>query len=441
MHFRWISFLASLLIFACSFEIQGHIPDSLANPLGLAQSPLHRPFLFKTGPKSVDTLIVSLINQVNEDSIGSSIEHLQHYGTRLCFSPQAVQAQNWLQSKLQAYGYTTYIQNLAQPSGSSGNVIATLPGALYPNEYIVLGAHYDSYTGQAQAPGADDNASGTAGILEIARVLSQHTLSRTLVLCLWAAEELGCYGSSAYAQEAAGNNINIMGYLNIDMCGYQYGSTVHTNVVGPSSAQPLMDFYAATCSLYLPAFQVTLGGILPGSSDHASFNTAGYMGIFPFEDVDHYSPYIHTPGDTLGSSVNSLPMAAVFTRAVLATALEMANQVPPPVFLTASSGQQEINLHWKNPGVSATEYHIFRDDMYNVYTTTTDTFFVDQNIITGVTYQYAVSLVSAVNGKESLPSNIVLGKSVGVMNLPFTDNLIRFKLGMTQQGWNATTSS
>ncbi|MHC1706813.1 MAG: M28 family peptidase [Bacteroidales bacterium] len=304
--------------------LQAHVPDSLVYPQQYPQRPLHQIFLMKSGPMVIDTMIAELLEKVHEDSIRVNIKHLQDYGTRMSNTPQAFQAQDWLLSKLQGYGYNTYIQNLAQPSGSSGNVIATLTGCTYPDEYIVLGAHYDSYTGMDLAPGADDNASGTAGILEIARVLSLHAFDRSIILCLWAAEEWGLYGSTAYAQEAANNNMNILGYLNLDMCGYQYYDYIKTNVTGPSTAQALVNYYAEVCSLYLPEFQVTIGGNLPGSSDHFSFNQAGYMGIFPFEDEDHYSPYIHTLEDTLGLSVNSLPMAATYVRSLMATALEMA---------------------------------------------------------------------------------------------------------------------
>lgn len=431
-----------LLLFFTFTALQAHIPDSLVNPQHLPARSLLRPLLFKSGPMAPDTMIVHFLNQVNEDSIGAGIQHLQEYGTRMCNSPQAFQVQNWILTRLQGYGYNTYVQPLSQPVGSSGNVIATLTGTVFPNEYIVLGAHYDSFTGLAEAPGADDNASGSAGIMEIARVLSQHSFNRSIILCLWAAEEFGCYGSTAYTQQAATNNMNILGYLNLDMCGYLYGNVMHTNVVGPASAQPLLDFYQDVCSQYLPAFQVTIGGNLPGTSDHESFNAAGYMGIFPFEDVDHYSPFIHTAGDTLGTSVNSLAMAAVFARSVLATALEMANQVPAPLFLTAQSAAQQITLKYINPGVQASEYHIYRDDMNNVYATTVDTFFIDQNITAGTTYQYAVSLVSAQNGRESIKSNTALGKAVGPVVLPFTDDLENdLTWWMTTSGWGLTGTS
>lgn len=424
------------------FTLQAHIPDSLLKRgQQKDQLPL-RPFLFKSGPKAPDTLIVTLLSQVNPDSIGATIQQLQDYGTRMCTSPQAFLAQDWIKNKLSGYGLTVYTQDFPQPAGSSDNVISILPGTTFPDQYIVMGAHYDSYTGGSSAPGADDNASGSAGIIEIARILSQYTFDRSLVFCLWSAEELGLYGSTAYAQEAANNNMNILGYLNLDMCGYLYGTTIKTNVVGPAAAQPLLDFYDQVCGIYLPDFQVTIGGNLPGGSDHMSFNNNGYMGIFPFEDVNHYSPYIHTPQDLLGISVNSLPMAAVFTKSVMATGLEMAIMVPAPINLRAMPTTQEITLSWQNPGVTAAEYHIFRDDMNQVYATTTDTFFIDQNVITGETYTYAVTLVTSQPVKESDKSDKVLSKAVGPLVIPYSDH---FENGLTywisSDGWDLTTSS
>ncbi|MCX6270646.1 MAG: M28 family peptidase, partial [Bacteroidetes bacterium] len=422
------------------FTARAHIPDSLVSKKFTRVQQPFRPFLFKGGFKSADTAVVNLLNQVNEDTIGAFIQHLQDFGTRDCNSPQALLAQDWIWNKLLGYGYSVLIQNFPLPANSSDNVIATLPGTIYPNEFVVLGAHYDSYTGGSSAPGADDNASGTAGILEIARVLSQHSFDRSIVLCLWSAEEYGLYGSDYYAQEAAAAGMNILGYLNLDMTGYQFGTNMTTNVVGPASAQPLLDFYHFVCSQYLPSFQVIVGGNLPGGSDHMSFNSAGFMGIFPFEDVAHYSPFIHTPQDLLGTSVNSLPQSAVFARSVMATAIEMATLVPPPVNLTGLSTPLEISLSWKNPGVTAQEYRVYRDDMSNVYVTTTDTFYSDQNVVSGKVYEYAVSLVDASNMLESFPSDHILLKAVGPLPLPFSDN---FENGLTywitRDGWDLTT--
>ncbi len=432
-------FLAGMIFGIYTALPAGNAADSYSQEIS---SPPRRPFLFRSAPLQADSMIINLLSQVNPDSIAATILHLQAYGTRDCMSPQAVQAQNWIRDKLQSYGLSVYTQDFPLPSNSSDNVIATLTGTAFPDEYVVMGAHYDSYSWSSSAPGADDNGSGTAAVMEIARILSQQPFGRSIIFCLFSAEEYGLYGSQAYATEAAANNMNILGYLNIDMCGYLFGLPVRTNVVGPQTAQPLLNFYQQTCSVYLPDFQVTIGGNLPGNSDHYSFNVNGYMGIFPFEDVNHYSPYIHTPDDVFGTSVNSTEMAAVFARSVMATAVSMATTIPPPLCLTAMPDVQQIQLNWKNPGVQATGYRIYRNDMNQVYAVTTDTFYTDLAIVNGSLYEYAVTMIAQGNNQESPKSDKVLVKAAGPLPLPYAED---FENGDTYwagvNGWALTTAS
>ncbi|MBK7175257.1 MAG: M28 family peptidase [Bacteroidales bacterium] len=281
--------------------------------------------------KSTDPFIVARMAEVNTTLIQSNIQHLQDYGTRNAYTAQSVQAQNWIKLQFENMGLSTTLFDFTMPSGSaSDNVIATKTGTLYPNEYVVIGGHYDSYTGSSSAPGADDNASGTCGVLEVARILAPYTFDRTIIFCAFSGEEYGLYGSAAYATYCDNLNMDIIGYLNMDMVGYlEPSGSIHTDMIAPTSAQWLVDFYTTVVSLYLPTFTVTPGTLTGGDSDHTSFNNHGYMGIFPFEDSQNYSPYIHTANDVMGTSVNSMEQVGVFTKAMVATTISLANLVPP----------------------------------------------------------------------------------------------------------------
>ena len=137
-------------------------------------------------------------------SVVANIQHLQDYGTRNCKKPQAIQAQNWIKGHFENYGLSVELQDfLVGGSSSSDNVLGTLTGKVYPDEYVIIGGHYDSYTGGTQEPGADDNASGTAGVMEIARILSQFEFEKSIVFCAFSGEEYGMYGSEAYASRAS----------------------------------------------------------------------------------------------------------------------------------------------------------------------------------------------------------------------------------------------
>ncbi|MBE3071521.1 MAG: M28 family peptidase, partial [Acidobacteria bacterium] len=86
---------------------------------------------------------------------------------------------------------------------TTSNIIATIPGRVAPDRVVIVCAHYDSYSTQAKttAPGADDNASGTAAVMEIARILAGNEFDFTIKLIGFSAEEWGLYGSKHYAQE------------------------------------------------------------------------------------------------------------------------------------------------------------------------------------------------------------------------------------------------
>jgi hypothetical protein len=283
---------------------------------------------YKSTIYEVDTFlqIYDYLNLVDSVKILASIQHLQDFGTRKFNTPEALLAQEWIKQQFESYGLTVELQDFPTSNGeSSDNVIATLPGKLFPDEYIVMGSHYDSYTYWGSAPGADDNASGTAGVLEAARILSQYQFDRSIIFCTFSAEEIGLYGSEAYASRAQQQGMNILGYLNMDMIGYvKPGDIPHTDVIAPASAYPLVDFYTNVAAIYMPDFQVSLGNLTGGDSDHTSFNEHGYMGIFPFEDDQNYSPFIHSPSDLIGESVNNMVLASSLVKATLASAVTMA---------------------------------------------------------------------------------------------------------------------
>lgn len=285
-----------------------------------------------------DENVATLINKIEEDSIEATISYLSSYNTRDCYLSDIIEALNWIDSKFNVYNLDVSTQDLIAYNIPSFNVIATQTGTVYPEEYVVIGAHADSRSINTFAPGADDNASGVAGVLEVARILSKYTFDRTIVYCAFSGEEYGLYGSKYFASDFKNNDKNIIGYVNLDMIGYRYpGDPLHTSLIYPAGAQELADYYTDICSTYLPNFGVEYGVLLGGSSDHASFNNLGYMGIFPFEDVEHYSPYIHTSGDLLGTSVNSLELARNFTSAALATIASLAE-----INVNVSIGQHEL---------------------------------------------------------------------------------------------------
>jgi len=392
--------------------------------------------------KGIDPDIIAMMASVDTNIFLANLQHLQNYGTRNCYTTQAVQAQNWIKSKFESYGYSTQLFDFTMPGGSaSDNVLATKTGSKYPNEYVLLGGHYDSYaSGGGNAPGADDNATGTCGVLEAARVMAGYDFDRTIIFCAWSGEEYGLYGSEAYASWAESQNMNILGYFNIDMCGYRYpGDAIHTDIIAPASAAPLKQFYKTVCALYLPDFQTFDGALSGGDSDHTSFNDHGYMGIFPFEDSQNYSPYIHTANDLIGPSVNSLKMCLWFTQAMVANVTSMANYLAPPANFKGIPKFASIKLSW-DPVANPDHYNVYRDNV--LIGSTTNTSLEDFNVTQYTTYQYFVTVVYAGSPDESNPSNTAAVTLLPPMAIPFTDLFEAGTAYWTFEGtWGLTTST
>ena len=269
--------------------------------------------------------ISELVNSVNIDSLEYYVRHLQDFGSRYYSTQTCVDAQNWIKEHFDKYGYETELQNVRDYA--SHNVIAVKTGSVYPDEYVVCGAHYDSVSWlnfTNDAPGADDNATGTAGMMEIARVLSDMEFERSIIICTFTAEEIGLQGSADYAERCKEQGMNILGYINIDMSGYKSSDgKFRTLVVFPESANDLFEYYQTTTEKYVPELTVEKGILALGyDSDHTSFNRNGYPAIFPFEyDMN---PYLHTARDTIGTSVNSFRQVQLFTQACLASVASLA---------------------------------------------------------------------------------------------------------------------
>ena len=285
-----------------------------------------------------DPRIREMLNQVNMDSLEATVQHLQDYGSRIWNSENAFAASDWIAGRMEALGLEVEQQpfnaNTWMGSGAAApNVIGIQRGTLYPDTYVVCGSHFDSFSYEAMmgggtAPGADDNATGVASVLESARIMTQYEFEYSIIYCAYGCEEMGLYGSEAYASRCQQQGMDIIGYFNNDMNGYLYGDQIHIDCIYPNSVEPIGTYYMNVGSVYYPELPIRHVNFNEGDSDHTSFNNHGYMGIYPFEDYEHYSPYIHTPNDVIGTSVTSFEMGQQYCQMNIACLAEIANPVP-----------------------------------------------------------------------------------------------------------------
>ena len=200
-----------------------------------AWKPIHSTGSVKSS-RDPNPLILDMVNAVSQSSYEDILEMLvTTYPNRYSCSTYGPQSAVMIHDLFVNFGYTDV--SYQDFDSCSDNIIARKEGMLNPDQIWVIGAHYDSYA-SGNAPGADDNATGTALVLEIARILADYEFEDTIEFVLFASEELGLYGSDAYAEAAEAQGVNIMGAICVDMVGYlESGDTADIDVIDNTALQ------------------------------------------------------------------------------------------------------------------------------------------------------------------------------------------------------------
>ncbi|QRK09171.1 M28 family peptidase [Archangium violaceum] len=225
-------------------------------------------------------------------------------------------AREYMHRELQELGYTVNDQVSRDGELDVANVVAEKRGTRFPDEVVLVGAHYDAFYA-----GADDNSTGVAAVLELARVLSAHSFERTVRFVGFDLEEFGLVGSTRYVNEQVKGEKVVVALI-LDSIGYRDTTPGSQQSVPPLSFPSAADFILATTNAdssqqadELWALNqrlgltrvMTLGA--PGNgngpatgdlmrSDHAPFWLAGKPAIFLGDTADLRSPHYHQPTDT-----------------------------------------------------------------------------------------------------------------------------------------------
>ena len=350
--------------------------------------------------------VMEMMDQVDTVNLYNDIYWMQQF-IRDCASPAALTVQNYLIDRFEGLGLETYIHHHTGEIGSgdtldAGNVIAIQPGTEFPDEYIIIASHYDHPDG----PGADDNASGTAGVLECARILSQHQFKRSILYIPFNGEERWMVGSYPFVQKCAREEMNILGVFDMDMIGFwpgpEYGDV--TMYSGYSYiSERLFNFYQNVANLYIPempTYRFTDGDAYGG--DHMCFNIHEYPALY-IGDIEYHAQNIHYhhPSDTIGAGVNCFALAGGFVKAVIAATAELTNGWMAPQDFSAIIKDGNVFLSW-DEAPETESYKVFKDD--ELLVETTENSFVDEAFIDGEWHQYYVKGVNS-DGLESPASN------------------------------------
>jgi hypothetical protein len=289
--------------------------------LGSARGPILPPL-----PSRGDPVIDELVAAVSIGRINERIQRLQDFGTRYTTTDSGLAAARWIKSEFESFGIDSVSLQYWR-DGYNPNVVAALPGVAHPDKIVILGGHYDSISPNINhCPGADDNASGTACVLECAQLLSRYDFDCTIVLIAFSGEETGLLGSEAYASEAADRGDDIVAMVAVDMIGYVASQdAMDLDIISNASSKWLRDRVFDAAALYVPDFALTDGRLVGGTSDHASFWRNGFNAIMFFEDSYSYTPYIHSENDVVGMSYNNPTLAMGSVRTAVALIADLAN--------------------------------------------------------------------------------------------------------------------
>lgn len=280
-----------------------------------------------------DARVQSFLDQYNSDSVQTQIRKLSgeipvlvngQYLTihsRFYNNPGNETTFQYCKKQVSYWGYATGQQIF---SANGKNLFAVKTGTRFPERVCIIGAHYDDVPTGPIAPGADDNASGVAAILEIARIMSTEDFPNTVVFALWDEEELGLIGSTSYTEDPIYGK-TLLGYINLDMIGWDGNNDRKTEL----QVRPVANS-SALASLVMEAQQayginLELQVVNPGSvnTDHYSFWKKELTAVGINEEYSgDFNPYYHSTGDLL-SELN-LPYLDENIKLALASFSELA---------------------------------------------------------------------------------------------------------------------
>ena len=340
--------------------------------------------------KAVNPQVRKIVDEVSEERIKANIEKLAGFGTRNTLSNPddpvhgVGAARQWIFEQFKSYSPRLQVRFDKWRVKKQGqrifkdvdlyDVVAVLPGKLMPETEILVTGHYDSVNlGQRQAPppnadgtagaaprgqmtpeefeknanlpapGACDDGSGTANVMELARVMSQYEFDKTLVFIAFAGEEQGLVGSTLEAAKAKKENEGIEAVINSDIIGTEVSGngridngsvSVYSDEVMDSPNQQLARLYREIGERYVPSMKVKVMFMqdrLGRGGDHTPFQLEGFAAVRVSTPNENYSNQ-HTATDTLDNM--SVPYTTRVTRINGAVAASLALAPRPPAVMS-----------------------------------------------------------------------------------------------------------
>ena len=353
--------------------------------------------------------IREIVDAVSEEHIAATIQKLSSFPTRNTLSTQGAEgSRQWILNEMKGYSpkLQVTLEHFKVKKNEDRifrdvdlyNVVAVLPGSSMPETQILITGHYDTLNliplpgrdpseaednvaerptydwtkADERAPGANDDASGTAAVMELARVMSQHQFAKTLVFIAFAGEEQGLIGSSLHAATARKENLGIEAVLNNDIIGGEVSGngrrsnssvSLYSDETMDSTSQQLARYARRVAERYLPSMKVNtifMQDRLGRGGDHTPFQWEGYAAVrfsTPNEDYGHQHSagdlfeYVSVPYTARVARVNGAvaatlalaPKAPITTREAKTGTLK-GKQVP---MISRGKSRYDARLQWK----------------------------------------------------------------------------------------------
>jgi len=388
--------------------------------------------------------VEKIVSEVSEKNITEILKKLESFGTRNILSTQdnptrgVGAARKWIYGQFRSYSPKLEVSfdqyRLKKIEGRASrvprdvdlyNVVAVLPGTTNKEQRIIISGHYDTIvmgrpTGtpapgetpapppmrdpDLDAPGVTDDGSGTACVMELARVLSHYEFEKTLVFVTFAGEEEGLLGSSLYAEKARAASQKIEAVLNNDIIGSDISGSgrmdnrrvsVFSEDPDDSPSRELARYIKDIGARYLPSMSVETifrADRFGRGGDHTGFNQEGFTAVRLSSPEENFANQ-HTVTDTFANT--SVPYITLVTKVNGAAAASLALAPKPPVtsevterngqkvttlFLTRGKSRYDAALKWKheNPEADLAGYVI-------VYRSTTSPYWEHEVFVGKVT--------------------------------------------------------
>jgi hypothetical protein len=375
--------------------------------------------------KAINPQVAKVVSEVSEDRVTAILKKLEGFGTRNIFSSQddpvrgVGAARKWIYAQFQSYSprlEVSFDQYRLKKDESRGsripndvdlyNVVAVLPGTINKEERIIISGHYDTVNQQRaagappnapgdaglaggaggaaggppqpprdpniDAPGVTDDGSGTACVMELARVLSQYQFEKTLVFVAFAGEEAGLLGSTLYAKKAHDTGMKIEAVLNNDIIGSDLAGDGRTdnrrlNVFSEdpqdSPSRQLARYIREIGERYVPSMNVDpvfRADRFGRGGDHTPFNLEGFAAVRFSTPTENFANQ-HSATDTFANTSPAYTTYAIKVNAAAAASLAWAPKAPittetterngrkiTSLLLTRGRSRYDAFLRWKN---------------------------------------------------------------------------------------------